>query len=578
MPENIQHCNAGDCTAPRTERRSVCEFHAIRCQHCNGHAVRGRYMMGGRYGSDLNVCVSCYEEAPTCANCDVRVSSSYMYHIGDAVSCHSCYNERTYYCSDCDIRVWVDGSHVCPPRSGLRAWDYRPMQFIRHGNAPGTTFGVELEVGVRGWNAGTMEELGEDLIWAKRDSSVESSDGFEGSELVSHPMTLDWFQSEGMRRWDNILGFVRENGGVNRTCGMHVHVGGESISRTNGHLATLMYLWNTNDEAIRRFCRRVANRYARTTSAHEITYFVERPERQDRYALVNLTNLRSGGSGTVEFRGFAATTDSQTFRASVEIVAASVEFTREFAGQAAGADWDAFGAWIFTHGETYPALASEWLVREVYEAYRVVPQGLYGLSYDLAPNPAPYGYTATGRVRQAPSEARRAAAARRYRDPQTGRLATAPEDWTPPVTPQPMPEWERELLARSDEASRRQQLLSELQDQILSAPIIGWESDPTLATGTFRGRDVRPVPTLNEIGTNANGFSVNLTDSWANAYMGQGCDCSGCREYRERNDVLTVSGGGLTASGGWTSAPDQSYIIGTFGTSSWDDEGSDQNF
>lgn len=612
MPENIQHCNVNDCTEPRADRRSVCEFHGIRCQSCNGHAVRGRYTIRGRYNVDLNVCVTCHEGAPQCSNCDNSMAAAYMYSVGYDNSCGDCYDNATRYCSDCDVRVWASESvtHTCRPRSSLRSWDYRPMEFIRHGLTTGPTFGVELEVGVRGYNAGTMEELGETLIWAKRDGSVESSDGHEGSELVSHPMTLDWFQGEGMRRWNNILGFVSENGGVNRTCGMHVHVGGENIGRDNGHLATLMYLWNTNSEAIHLFCRRIANRYAQTTRPEEITYFVDRPDRQDRYALVNLTNLRSGGTGTVEFRGFAATTDPQTFQASVEIVAASVEFTREFANQAAGADWDAFGAWIFTHGETYPALASEWLVREVYNAYRAVPVGLHGLTYDLTPNPAPYGYTRTGRPRQAPSEARRRAARARYRD-ERGRLAPAPEGWTPPVEPEPLPEWERELLvgsgnegARISTANSIRQSLDILTNMALDSTSVRLATRPTERVSASSRRtfqemgltdleiDRLAAPAAPETPyVNPNGFTADRMDSWASQYNGPSCECSGCRQYRARHGIAydgTVVqapagrdlGPGLTAAGGWVSAPapDTGYYIGTLGSPTdpfnieWDDE------
>lgn len=205
------------------------------------------------------------------------------------------------------------------------------------------TFGVEIETtipasaGVRigGYHAGrcintafvaagqsiNAPRFNDTAAWTvESDCSIMvEKPGHVRAEFVSPVLRGE----NGLKHLVEFVEFLRTIGAsVNRSCGMHVHIGasgaagGEEITAYIDRLARLVafnskalyaqtgtlgrenghYCRPLNDRA-----RAAVRRARRTKSVHEVV-------RGDRYQLLNLTNLNT--RGTVEFRCFAGTLNS----------------------------------------------------------------------------------------------------------------------------------------------------------------------------------------------------------------------------------------------------------------------------
>jgi len=209
------------------------------------------------------------------------------------------------------------------------------------------TFGVEIEcnvprdimeqydISVGGYRRGHRlmhSELRPFNSWtASNDQSVRSPDGYRSVEFVSPVL-------KGKEGIDNLHAFVSllNEWGVtaNTSCGVHVHVGLESIigrDKSSGEIATylnkLLKLVSKHEHGIyalinstfrlgytrghTNYCRSIKTReaeFAKTTGREELS-FTELRSLSERYRSVNLQRIfvNSGSSRTIEFRIFGPT-------------------------------------------------------------------------------------------------------------------------------------------------------------------------------------------------------------------------------------------------------------------------------
>lgn len=327
-----------------------------------------------------------------CADCGYWFSTSvdqfgYSDFGGHLHTCDNCEyeycGEQYTRCPDCGYSDDDGYGDV----NGIHDYSYRPRPIWFGGRNKPYYLGFELEVSSERFNVQpiydwcTREGI-PDFLYCKEDGSVE------GFEIVSHPMTPEFFDTV---RWDSFFTMLNEeyptfDGTEPSGHGLHVHV-----SRTafpyQSTLARWSYMLNTYQNHVRRVARRTSEHWARFTDkpvtlclpferagrnrgqwqigeplacgcCFERVWIAEPlPERMtrqfqsygmpERYQAVNLTN-----SATVEVRVFKSTRAVEEFVSSLHFVAATVEFVRTMQPWHAtkqATSWETFADYVARH-------------------------------------------------------------------------------------------------------------------------------------------------------------------------------------------------------------------------------------
>lgn len=241
----------------------------------------------------------------------------------------SYYDERDeYLCSGCanDCVIIHDYSYKPDPIFHVRAGESRlsvPMFGIELETECDTSRGEMNEI-ARVWDS---ESDGERDYYLKFDGSLQY-----GIEVVTHPRSLASWRDYCDQEFATILAGMSRRGvraWSTSTAGLHVHVG-QSAFKDTSHLARFALLFNRNEEDAVKFANRRSS-YASFTrgldySGKSITLTkVKEPYEADHSDAVNLYGNRGV---TVEVRIFRPSLAVARVLASIEMVAAAVEYTR----------------------------------------------------------------------------------------------------------------------------------------------------------------------------------------------------------------------------------------------------------
>lgn len=180
-------------------------------------------------------------------------------------------------------------------------------------NANEMTFGVEIETTVPagrieiGGYSRAVQALGLPAGWqAKGDGSIHGGRGRTGCEFVSPVLT----GAAGLQSVVEAVRAIKAMGGrVNRSCGLHVHVGYVAQAETLARLVSLVANFERAIYASTGTHARERGTYCRGVQAYGQDRNAIANTGTDRYHLINLTNILGRGHGypTVEFRAFAGT-------------------------------------------------------------------------------------------------------------------------------------------------------------------------------------------------------------------------------------------------------------------------------
>lgn len=278
--------------------------------------------------------------------------------------CSNCYDNNVYQCNDCSTYYWDGNDHDCDyddiPSSLIHDYSYRPRpHFFGEGKYH---FGFELEVESNGNSrregASYVVDKLSPRVYLKNDGSL--SDGFE---IVSHPHSLDelqdkfdWAVLKGLRQ----QGFRSWN---TTTCGLHVHVSrtafGEvskrsDIVKSQAHELRFIKLIYDNQRQIERLAGRSSS-YARFGDKGKLAPRVKYGHQNDRYEAVNSQN-----ESTLEVRVFRGSLKPERVLSAVELVHASVEYTRDLKVSASNnaLKWINFVRFVADQAQTYPNLVN----------------------------------------------------------------------------------------------------------------------------------------------------------------------------------------------------------------------------
>lgn len=222
-------------------------------------------------------------------------------------------------------------------------YTYRPDAiFHTTDNSTRLFFGMEIEVeSPNGWEIRNESarylydklDAGASLAYLKNDGSLNC-----GYEIVTHPMTYDFFTNEATEFWeslDHIRDVYNMKSWSTRTCGLHIH-----ISRTGftnpPHLHRFLNLVYSNSEFYEAMAGRSASSWAKfddvmsyngetSTWSRSYKHKVADPSKTstDRYSAVNTNNY-----ATVEMRIFKGSINTTNVRGALGLAHASVEYTR----------------------------------------------------------------------------------------------------------------------------------------------------------------------------------------------------------------------------------------------------------
>lgn len=372
MPTETLHppqSDCGDCGEPivRTiEDERVCLSCAediSTCERCE------RYTSGPLDETVRNrfICSDCASAMETCDHCDLLTTSRHEAAGGDDV-CTRCSNRYYWRCGGYDCGLLIDTGDYCSgcweshdddddygsgDSSGLiNSYSYRPHA-VFHGDGP-VFLGLELEINTPWGDTANcartaVTHLG-DLGYLKEDSSIS-----RGFEIVTHPMSHDHARTQFP--WQ-MLQELHAQGCDGDDTGLHVHV-----SRTGFDSPAHVYRWlkllYRNSEHVSVVARRTSDNWAAWTAwdRQQVKHYCKGDRSAERYRAINVTNR-----ATFEVRVFQASLVGQQVMAALDLVAASVEYSRVLTvadiNARGGWTWSAFTEWAAGRPE-YTALTRE---------------------------------------------------------------------------------------------------------------------------------------------------------------------------------------------------------------------------
>lgn len=266
------------------------------------------------------------------------------------------------HCENGDCDPYCDCQYVNTSDERLLNYSYTPSLRFNGDKAP--YYGMEIEVTTDNISGAidVIESHAPRLIYCKEDSSVQ------GLEMVTHPMSYPWAMQNFP--WDMLQELRTSTGAtvIGEDNGIHVHVGRDGFD-SSAHLYRWLKVWYRNPRDIQRIARRRASHWGAFNPSHRTAHkehvkagkpaynYYNDATMRERYAAINTTN-----EDTLEVRVFASTLRPHRARAALQLVAGTVEYTRQLTSEAItqrhGWDWPAFISWAGKSGE-YPDLMAE---------------------------------------------------------------------------------------------------------------------------------------------------------------------------------------------------------------------------
>jgi hypothetical protein len=331
-----------------------------------------------------------------CEECGDEVPHENLMTVNSwATWCGDCVEDHAHYCDEChgyqseEHHHDDDDDHDDDHDSGgidVHAHDYNPRSWAFK-SLPGERvteyYAIELEVAYNhqpapGRTMGTIF-AGADDVYFKHDGSIEDGSCGPGTEIVTHPCSWQYLQSN-RPTWSHRLGAMRAANFRSfdaGNCGLHVHVSREPFNAAQ--LIRLQALIYDNAELFRYVSQRSQYRYCafdqrdatdprfRVLKAgaakhgKQYPYFDYDPyTNQDRRVALNFPS----DTPTVEFRFFRGTLNEASFWKALECAHSCVAFTRESNDTTA----DAYLRWTFGRARQYPNITAFLSVR--YPDYR----------------------------------------------------------------------------------------------------------------------------------------------------------------------------------------------------------------
>jgi hypothetical protein len=360
----VQFTESGDSDINKHKLCESCRVHGYysQCSECDTwtdctDAVRG-YI-----GS---FCSPCIEVIGVfyCDGCSEYVSDDE--YRADSL-CNGCWSCECYECDCTDC--YPDGCDCdsCTDSDDLHSYSYKPDPIFFNGvgdyqyrpDEQTTYLGMELEIGIDRISSAVdvLTFQAGNFIYCKEDSSVD------GLEMVTHPMILS--ASRELIPFEALRTLRNEMGASAWKYGIHVHVARTSFD-SDIHAYRWMKLLYRNQSDVKRIARRDSGEWASFNNESRINQKYTAETRKGkrsykhsvytrRYSAINVEN-----SATFEVRVFRGSLRKDEILAALELVAGSVEYTRQLSTtdiiHNGGWEWSRFIKWASFQGDTYENL------------------------------------------------------------------------------------------------------------------------------------------------------------------------------------------------------------------------------
>lgn len=363
-------------TVMQEEEQEAIEPPRYECGHCarevpqvtgvdHGH----RELCGACSDSWVRSCDRCGSTVDTYVNSLYEIRDPRDSWSGEEV-CSDCRYDLAYFCEPCDcyhfdtVDCYADSGEL----DGLDDYSYKPEPRFHGTSAEFEYFGAEIEMeSENGRGQDALDNFRDTFTGAefyyKGDGSIYSEDGFE---MVSHPRTLDSWQSILPRLQDSMQ-YARQVGMRSwntSTCGIHVHIDTRAFGDGTAHLYRFTQFIYRNSAQMARLAGRGDVEYAhyftpdsrKTYLANDIKHRRLTGRAGERYMAVNLQNHK-----TVEVRMFRGSLKPERLLANIEFLHALLNYTRTMTTRQAFAGalkFDVFAHYALMRGDIYPNLAA----------------------------------------------------------------------------------------------------------------------------------------------------------------------------------------------------------------------------
>jgi Putative amidoligase enzyme len=317
---------------------TVCEDCMQVCGRCDNIFSRNEsfYGIDGDYSWWCQHCTESY--ASYCEHCEERHTGGNTYVTDrDIYVCDSCADGYNW-CDECE-EYNRDECESCQESAGrtIHDYSYRPDP-IFHGEGR-LFFGIEIETEAPRGDRNIMVEAAKyayqleenNLAYLKSDGSLQC-----GFEIVTHPMTHDFYMNKAPLLWDTIAHLrdeMKMRAWSTGTCGLHIHISRAGFNN-GSHMHRFLQLIYGNQTFYARLAGRESSRWAtfddvsrydteKDKSYNTFKDKIERGDRTNRYSAVNTQNRH-----TLEMRIFRGTVNSDTIKSAIDLAHASVEYTR----------------------------------------------------------------------------------------------------------------------------------------------------------------------------------------------------------------------------------------------------------
>lgn len=294
-------------------------------------------------------CQNCTENyAHWCDRCEEyqRDNTYYIQDMGESW-CIDCADNSAVWCESCDEYNRDGCSNGCEDDFSdgdriIHDYSYRPDPiFHSTDDTSRLFFGMEIEVEAESYDqrreaaqyAHSILEEQNSLAYLKNDGSLNC-----GFEVVTHPMTYNFFMNEADEFWqtiDKLKTDFNMKSWATRTCGLHIHISRSGFTNPP-HLHRFLRLVYSNPDFYQLMAGRSASSWAKFDDVMSYDGQNEKWTRSykgkmadptttstDRYSAIN-TNNRA----TVEMRIFKGSINTTNVRGALGLAHASVEYTR----------------------------------------------------------------------------------------------------------------------------------------------------------------------------------------------------------------------------------------------------------
>ena len=298
------------------------------CTHCN--EIENHDNLYTAQGGD-DYCEDCFYDLHTsCERCEDYYGTEEMNYI-----------DERYICNDCNRETRIIKSYSYTPNPIFHT-SKNERNYDRFENSEKRlVFGFELEVENKSREfsneecAKRLKEIGGDLIYFKEDSSIDY-----GFEIVSHPMTYDYFKSK-RAMFDNLLENAVKLGlrSYNTsTCGLHISICRKAFSHS--HYLKFINFFNANrnhnllkvisqrkDSQLNRWC--ALSKFSNKNELIKLSKVKNNGQTFERYLALNLQN-----SDRLEIRLFRGTLKLDSFFKAFETVFSIFDFCKQMSFKA----------------------------------------------------------------------------------------------------------------------------------------------------------------------------------------------------------------------------------------------------